>query len=238
MQLLAHDLGDAYHKAHPYATIEIRGGNSSSGLAEFARGLLDIALVSRNPRSDELKQPPARAVEIARDGIVVVVHPSNPLTDVSREELAKIFSGQVLNWSELTGQASQGGDDSIQVLSREDGSGTRSVFEQTIMPGRRVTLTALVEPSSRDILSYVESNPNAIGYAAFDLWRGNSTSRALSVDSVAPTLNNVRSSTYPLMQTYFLVLPIKANAQVSAFVDFGLSATGRSLIYSRMANVR
>jgi phosphate transport system substrate-binding protein len=235
MQLLAHDLADAYHQSHPYSTIEIRGGNSTSALAEFALGSLDIALVSRNPRSDELKQPPARVAEIARDGIVVVVHPSNPLTNVSRDQLAKIFSGEVLNWSDLGVQASSGSDGPIQVISREDGSGTRSVFEQNIMTGRRVTLTALVQPSSHDVLKFVESNPDAIGYAAFNLWRGNSTARVLSIDNVSPSLASIQSSAYPIMQTYYFVLPIKANPDVTDFVDFVLSPSGRNVISSRAA---
>jgi phosphate transport system substrate-binding protein len=235
MQLLARDLGDAYHQAHPYATVELRGGNSTSALAEFARGSLDIALVSRNPRSDELKQPPARVVEIARDGIVVVVHPSNPLTKLSRDDLAKIFSGEILNWSALTGQASKGSDDSIQVISREEGSGTRSVFEQNIMTGRRVTLTALIQPSSRDVLKFVESNPNAIGYAAFNLWNRNSTARVLSIDDVAPSLASIQSSTYPLMQTYYFVVPVEASPDIADFVDFVLSPLARKVISSRAA---
>ena len=238
MQLLARDLADAYHRGHLYAAVEIHGGNSSSGLAEFARGSLDIALVSRSPRSDELKQPAARVIAIARDGIVIVVHRSNPLTNVTREELAKIFSGEILNWSDLSGQPPQAGDGSIQIVSREEGSGLRSVFEQTIMTGRRVTLTALVQPSSRDVFTYVESNPNAIGYAASNQWRGNSTTRALTVDSIAPTLASIQSSTYPLMQTYYFVVSLHATPGVSDFVDYVLSPSARTLISSRMATVQ
>jgi phosphate transport system substrate-binding protein len=238
MQLLARDLAEAYHQTHRYATVEVYAGNSNSGLSEFARGSLDLALVSRNPLADEMKQPPARAVEIARDGIVAVVHPSNPIGSVSREQLAKIFSGEILNWSELGARAPSGDADAIQVISREDGSGTRSVFEETIMAGRRVTLTALIQPSERDVLAYVESNPNAVGYAAFNVWNGNSPTRALAIDNVAPTIASIQASTYPLVRTLYLVVPTTLNSEIGDFVDFVLSAPAHALISSRMATVR
>lgn len=238
MQLIARDLANAYHKANTFATVEVRGGNSNTGLIEFARGSFDIALVSRNPRSDELKRPPARAVEFARDGIVLVVNSSNSLTNASREQLAKVFSGEILNWSQLSGQASQGADDAIQVVSREEGSGTRAVFEQSIMNGRRVTLTALIQSSSNDVLSYVQTNPNAIGYSAFNLWNGHSADHALSIDGVVPTLASVRSSSYPIMQTYYMVVPIDPKPELKDFIDFVLSVDGQKLVSNRMATVR
>lgn len=237
MQPLARDLAEAYRQAHPYVSVEVRGGNTNSGLAEFAQGSVDIALVARNPHANELVHPPARAIEIARDGIVAVVHPSNPIANVSREQLAKIFSGEILNWSELGAQALSSDADAIQVISREEGSGTRSAFEQTVMAGRRVTLAALIQPSERDVLSYVESNPAAVGYAAFNVWRGNSPTHALSIDNIAPTITSIQSSTYPLMRTLFLVVPDEADPGISNFVDFVLSAPAREVISNRMATI-
>jgi phosphate transport system substrate-binding protein len=238
MQSLAHDLADAYRQTHPYATIEIHGGNSSSGLAELARGSLDIAMVSSSPPADELRRPPARAVEIARDGIAVIVNPSNPVTNLTRDQLAKVFSGALLNWDDLSGQEVRSGNDLIQVVSREDGSGTRRVFEQTIMTGRRVTLTSLIEPSSLQVLKFVESNPGAVGYAAANLWRGNSKARALSIDNVVPSIQSIHTSAYPLMQTYYFVLLINSGPEVADFVDFVLSPLARGLISARMAPPR
>lgn len=238
MQLLAQDLARAYRQSHPYATVEARGGNSSSGLVEFARGSLDIAMVSKSPTSEEMKSPPSRAIEIARDGVVVLVHPSNPLQNVTRDQLVKIFTGEILSWSQLTGTASKDSDDSIQVISREYGSGTRSVFEETIMAGRRVTLTALVQPSSRDVLDYVKSDPKAIGYVAFNLWKGSSSGRALSIDGIAPSASSIHSSSYPLMQTYYLVAPTNPSPSVSDFIEFALSASGHDLISARVSTAK
>jgi phosphate transport system substrate-binding protein len=233
-QLLMRDLAAAYQQARPYATVQVSVGNSSTALREFALGSADLALVSRSPRADELTQASARAVEIARDGIVAVIHPSNPLPGVSRAELAKIFAGDILNWSELTGQAAQGAD-AIQVVSREEGSGTRAVFEETIMLGRRVTLTALVEPSESDVLAYVASNPDAIGYVSFNIWQDRAQARALAIDNLAPTLARIRSSAYPLLRRYYLVVPNVANPNLTDFVNFVTSPAGQAVIAARMA---
>jgi phosphate transport system substrate-binding protein len=235
MQPLITDLANGYHQLRPYATLEILGGNSATGLAELAQGSVNLAMVSRNPRADELSHPPARAVEVARDGIVIVVHSSNPLVNLSRDELARIFAGEILSWSELKVTLPPGAPGTIQVVSREDGSGTRSVFEQTVMLGRRVTLTALVQPSERDVLDYIAANPNAIGYAAFNIWNIQPTTRAVSIDDVAPTLASIQASKYPLMRTFYLVAPIAPSPDVSDFLDFILSDSGRQIVRTRMA---
>ncbi len=243
-QLLARDLADAYHQAHAYASVEVHTTNSSTGLRELAQGMLDLALVSRNPRADELSHPRARAVEIARDGLAIIVHPSNPVKNVSREELAQIFSGEILNWSQLTSPVTvtttvtANNADAIRVISREEGSGTRADFERQVMQGRRVTLTALIQSTSRDVRAYVAANPNAIGYISFNLLRNTTQVRALSINHVEPTLETIQSSTFPLMQTYYLVVPSEISPDVSDFVDFVLSTSTRSLILSRMAPAR
>ncbi len=243
-QLLARDLADAYHQAHAYASVEVSITNSATGLRELAQGSLDLAWVSRNPRADELTHPRARAVEIARDGIAIIVHPSNPVKNVSREQLAEIFSGEVLNWSQLsstvtvTTTVAAAQTDAIQVVSREQGSGTRAEFEQQVMQGRRVTLTALIQSTSRDVRGYVAANPNAIGYISFNLLKNNAQIRALAINNIEPTLDTIQASRYPLMQTYYLIVPHETSPDVSDFVDFVLSASARSLILSRMAPSR
>ncbi len=233
-QLLAHDFVEAYHQARPYANVQVSVSNSSTVLREFAMGTDDLALVARNPRTDELTNPAARAVAVARDGIVVVVNPANPVTNLSREQVAKVFAGEILNWSELTKQAAQS-DDAIQVLSREDGAGIRADFEQLLITDRRVTLTAVIETSEADVLAYVAANPNAIGYASFNMWRNGTQGRALSIDNIAPTLTTIQSSTYPLLHTFYLVTPNIENPDLTDFMSFVLSPSARSLITNRMA---
>lgn len=171
-------------------------------------------------------------MEFAQDGIFIVVNPANSLKDVSREDLAKIFTGEIFQWSSL-GNPPPAGLDSIQVLSRENGSGTRQVFEQRILAGRRVTLTALERPGNSDVLDYVGSHPNAIGYIAGNFWDTNTRARPLSIDGIAPTRANIQSQKYPLLQTYLLLVEQNPSPDVSAFVDLISANEGRDVIARR-----
>ena len=242
LQLIARDLTEAYRRTHPYATFEIRASNSTIALREFAQGQFDIALASRSPRADELantrtpgERSPPRAIDIARDGIAVVIHPSNPLTNVTREQLGKIYTGEIYLWSQLNANLPPGSDDAIQVISREDGSGTRSVFEQIIMNGRRVTLTALTQTSDADVLRYVANNPNALGYVSANVWESQPRVHAMMIDGVAPMHETIQSGAYPLLQTLYFVVADQPRDDVSDFIDFVLSPSGHEVIQNRAA---
>ncbi len=238
LQLVAGDLAEGYQQLRPYAHVDVRMTDSSSGLIELAQGRIDLAFASRNPTAQQLKQIPAHAVEIGRDGLVLVIHPSNPLSGLTRDQLGRVFAGDVLNWSDLTGRKPGGGADAIQVVSREQGSGVRTVFEQAILAGRRVTLTAIVQPSEQDVLDYVSANPAAVGYVSFNIWHNGSQTRALAVDQVAPTLESIQTGRYPLMCTQYLIVPDAAGPDVADFANYAVSADGQSLIASRMAPAR
>ncbi len=238
LQPLVRDLADAYHQVKPYATVEFSTTNSSSSLVALNQGSADLAFVSRSPRADELGRPAARVVELGRDGLVVVVHPSNPVTDLSREQVAKLFAGEFLSWSEITGRASDQAWDSVQVISREEGSGNRVAFEQSLMAGRRVTLTALIQPGERQVLAYIAANRGAVGYATFDVWKATKGTRALAIGGVAPTLQTIQTSRYPLLQTSYMVVPKAPRFDVSEFVDFVASASGRAVIARHLATAQ
>ncbi|MGE5139045.1 MAG: phosphate ABC transporter substrate-binding protein [Rudaea sp.] len=234
MQFLARDLATAFHDAHPNVTIDVQPTNSNTGLLELARGSLDLALVSRNPRADELQPRRAKAVEIARDAIVILVHPSNLLSDLSREQATGIFAGEIINWSELRIEPPNGAD-AIEVISRESGSGTRAVFEQLLMRGHRTTPAALVRPGTPRVLDYIQSHPAAVGYASYSAWKNAGALRALSIGGVSPTLDTIQNNSYPLAQPLYLAVPSNAGPEVDAFVDFCDSAEARMLISGRMA---
>ncbi len=103
------------------------------------------------------------------------------------------------------------------------------------MPGRRVTLTALVQPSEQDVLDYVASNPAAIGYVAFDAWNANPSAHAIAIDDIKPDLADIRSAAYPLMRPLFLVVPRSSSPDIMDFVNFVVEAAGRQIIAEHMA---
>mgnify|MGYP000058818734 CR=1 FL=1 len=235
-QYLARETANAYRRAHPTTTFDFFTSNSTTALRQLAFDQFDFAFIERNPRADELERAQATALELGRDGVVVITHPSNPLTNLTRGDLQKIFTGAFGLWSEL-GIAIPNGRDEIQVLMREEGAGTRAVVEEQVLQGERITLTALLQPTNLDMLDYVADHPNAIGYAAANIWNGNSRTRALRIDNVAPTRANIQSSTYPLVQTVFLIVPQTPTANVTSFIEFLSGNEGRSILYQRITEL-
>jgi phosphate transport system substrate-binding protein len=233
-QYIAREAAAAYRVEHPNTTFDFFKTNSTMSLRQLAFGQYDFSFVERNPRADELERANATAYELGRDGIIVLAHPSNALQNLSREELKKIMSGEINRWSQLNLDP-PGGQDSIQVLAREDGSGMRAVMEEQIMQGARTTPTALLQPTNLDMLDYVAEHPNAIGYVAANIWDNNTHTRALAIEGIAPTRENIANGTYPLLQTVFLIVPKNASADVAGFVDFLASNEGRATIYRRLS---
>lgn len=235
-QYIAREAANAYRRTHPTATFDFFTGNSTMALRQLSFDQFDFAFVERNPRADELERAHATALELGRDGVFVIVHPSNPLRNLSRADLRKIMTGEFNLWSQL-GIAAPNGKDEIQVLMREDGSGMRAVIEDKVLQGGRVTPTALLQPTNLDMLDYVAAHPNSIGYVAANIWDGNSRTRAVGIDNVAATRVNIRAGTYPLQQTVFLIVPQSPADKIHSFVDFLASEEGRATIYQRISEL-
>lgn len=235
-QYIAREIADAYRRARPLTTFDFVTTNSTITLREMARGTLDFALVARTPRADELERAGAEALQLGRDGVYLVVHPSNPLQELSSQDLAKILSGEIFRWSALGIQLPDGRD-TIQVLSREEGAGPRQLLEEKILLGRRMTPTALLRPTNLDMLDYVASHPHAIGYVAANIWDANSGTRPLALDGVAATRANIAKGAYPLIQTVFLIVSRAPRAEVVDFLNFLAATEGRQTLYRRIAEL-
>jgi len=150
---------------------------------------------------------------------------------LSSQQLRDIFSGDKLLWSEVGGE-----EVDIQVLSREDGSGTREAFEEMVMEGRGVTLTAVVIPSNHAVGQFVAENPLAIGYAStVDIPPG---ARHVRIDGVEPDLQAVAQGDYPLIRPFVLVGEGSPADEVQAFVSFVLSPAGQVIVGRRYGRAR
>ena len=216
-------LTEGFNEINPDVQISYTGSGSSAGIEGVLAGSCDLGLSSRELSEDELGEG-AVANVIAKDGVAVVVNPENPVSELTSEQIAKIFTGEITNWSELGGN-----DAEIAVFGRESASGTRSAFEEIL--GIEDKCAYLNEYSSTgDVIGNVASNPNAIGYAS--LSAVDESVVAVSVDGVVPTEETVADGSFPI-QRPFVVVTVEGtelSAAAKAFLDYAMSAEVADII--------
>lgn len=225
---LMSDLAAAYHDRYPHVTFDLEGGGSQLGLMLVEAKQVDIGLVSGPPQNlaGELRLTP-----IARDAIAIILNAQNRIGGLSLPELRDIFSGRLLNWQEVGGRPGP-----IQVVSREDGSGTRAAFEAIVMENRAVIPTAIVLPNSRAVVDFVGQNPNAIAYVSFIFTHDQVY--PVPVEGVAPTLESITSGSYPLTRELAVITLMQGRPEVDRFVNFVLSPAGQATVGARWGRVR
>ncbi len=236
MQPLIEDLAQAYTGRHEHVTIEVRGGGSRLGIALARGNEMDIGTASRKPTAEEERDPETGAkrlwwTAIAQDGIALVVNPQNAVEGLTLSQARDVFFGRILDWEEMGGLPGE-----IVVVSREDGSGTREVFEEMVMGEKRVTLTAIVMPSSEAVVEYVARHPTAIGYVSMGYL--SPQVKALQVEGANPTPATVQSGTYPLTRPLYLLTGQEPTGEVKALIEFALSPAGQTVVEQRYSRLR
>jgi len=228
MQPLLRELSMAYSARYKHVTFDLVPVGSSAGLELLRRGHADLALVSRELEAGEEyeSQTGKRLLSyaaIARDGIAVVVNAQNPLRGLSLYQVRNVFEGQVTDWSEVGGSPGE-----IVIISREDGSGTRAVFEELVMYGRRVSSTALVLPGSEAVCECVAGHEGAVGYLS--LGHIGPGVAVLAIDDVRPEQKTVQESTYGIVRPFLLVSQAEPTPEVLAFMQFCRSPTAEAIV--------
>ncbi len=223
MESVVKALGEAFMELNPGVTVNYSGTGSGTGIQSTIDGTCDLGLSSRALK-DEEKQNGAVENIVALDGVAVVINPANGVEDLTVEQIAQIFTGEITNWSEVGGT-----DGEIAVFGREAGSGTRGAFEEIV--GVEDTCKYTNEYSSTgDVIGNVASNPNAIGYAS--LSAVNDTVKAVKVNGVAPSEDTVKDGSYEIQRPFVMVT--KEGAELSeatqAFLDFAMSADAADII--------
>jgi len=213
-------IAEEYMREHPDVSVIVQGGGSTAGVQAVREGAATIGMVSRSLNEQEKDLKP---VTIARDGIALIVHPSNGLRGVTKEQARDMFTGQVRDFAQVGGKAGL-----VRVVTREEGSGTRGAFAELIMEGATITDEAIVQDSNGSMREVIAHDPAAIGYISLGLV--DASVRALSIDGVAATRENVKSGVYPLRRPFLFVLKGEPPAIAQAFIDFTLSAKAQQLL--------
>ncbi len=216
-------LGEQFMKDNDGITFTYNPTGSGSGITAVSEGRCDIGLSSRALKDDEAASG-LTGTTVALDGIAIIVNPENPVSDLTIEQIAAVYTGEITNWKDLGGS-----DAEIVLIGREAGSGTRDGFES--ITGTKDSCQYRQElTSTGDVIATVASNPNAIGYASLAALKD--TVKALSVDGVAPGEAAVKDGSYKVQRPFVLVT--KTGAQLSdaaqKFFDYAISADAAGLI--------
>ncbi|MDQ0221939.1 phosphate ABC transporter substrate-binding protein [Streptococcus moroccensis] len=222
MEKVIGTLGESFMQTNSDITFTYDPTGSSAGIKAAGDGTADIGLASRALKEEE--ESTLEATVLAYDAIAVVTNPDNPVQDLSKDDLAAIYKGEITNWKDLGGS-----DLEIVIIGREAGSGTRDGFESILeiedQAKYRQELT-----STGDVISTVSSNENAIGYASLASVSDEVT--VLDIDGVTPSENTVLDGSYVMQRPFLMVT--KKGAELSeaakAFFDYATSEEAKELI--------
>jgi len=221
VQPYAEILEEHYHTIHPDSVIDIQGGGSSAGITATLSGTADVGMSSRALKE---KDGELWSVEIAKDGLAIIIHPRNPIENLTKQQLQDIYSGKITNWNEIGGV-----DRKIHLINREEGSGTRSAFEDLAMDEVPTTLKAIVQDSNGAVKQIVCQNENAIGFISLGLV--DDTVKNVSINGIAPTHDNVVKDVYKLYRPFLFVASKEPEGPAKQFIDFVLSKEGQEILY-------
>jgi phosphate transport system substrate-binding protein len=211
-------------------SINIQGGGSQIGINALVDELADIAMSSRELKEEEKEKLKAKKLEakghiVAWDGIVPIVHPSNPVKNLTIAQLKDIYTGKVTDWKDVGGKKG-----SIIVLSRDATSGTHEVWSERVLNQEPVVAAAQLRGTSEAVLENVASEPNAIGYDGIDYVEGNARVKSVSVDGVKASAVAVSDRSYKIARPIYMFTRSNPNALVVEFLDFMLSPEGQALV--------
>ena len=217
---IAQQTAERFMTLNPSARVTVTGGGTGVGISALLDQTTDIAMASRAIKFSE--------VIVAYDALAVVVHPSNPVKQLTRQQLEDIFRGKVTNWQQV------GGDDrKIVVYSRETSSGTYEFFKESVLKNKNYMSSSLSMPATGAIIQSVSQTRGAIGYVGLAYVSPRIKTLAVSYDGqhyAAPTLENAINKTYPIVRPLYYYYNRKNASVVAPLLDFILSAAGQKII--------
>ena len=231
---VAQQTAERYMNQHPDARVTVTGGGTGVGISALMDNTTDIAMASRPIKfSEKMKIKEAGQdvdeIIVAYDALAVVVHPSNPVKQLTRQQLEDIFRGKITNWKQV------GGDDrKIVVYSRETSSGTYEFFKESVLKNKNYMSSSLSMPATGAIIQSVSQTKGAIGYVGLAYINKEVKPIHVSYDAgktfTEPSFENAKNKTYPIVRPLFYYYDVKNEGKVKPFIDYILSAEGQATV--------
>ena len=234
MVILGQRWAETYMAKNPESVIQVTGGGSGVGFAALINGTTDICEASRPIKPKETQSLKARfnvpgvEIPVARDGLTVYLNEANKVSELTMDQLAAIYSGEILNWKEVGGE-----DAKIIVYGRENSSGTYVYFKDEVLKGEDFAPQVQTLPGTAAIVNAIAKDKQGIGYGGAAYAKGVKYC-AMKADAAAPAykpdLEHVKSGAYPLSRYLFWYVRNKPSGEIKKFVDFVLSEEGQKVV--------
>lgn len=225
---LVQELADLYMNNHSGSSVAVSGGGSLYGIEGLQNGSAQIAMCSRSLTNEEsLSMPSVDKVAIAYDAVTIIVHSSNKVNQLTRKQLQLILTGLIHNWKEVGGE-----DLPIQVISRNEKSGTVGFLKSRVLNGKSITDDALTLHSNASVVDQVSTNKGAIGYIGLAHVVEIVKTVAVSFDGhtyVKPTFKNALEKKYPMMRPLYYYFNRNDSLSLKGFQEFTLSSQGQKI---------
>lgn len=231
---LTQKAAELYMKSNPKSSISVTGGGSGVGISALIEGTTDIAQASRKMKFDERQKiqeggNTVKEVTIAYDALAIIVHPSNKVTKLTREQLEGIFTGKIKNWKEVGGE-----DLKIVPYARETSSGTYEFFKESVLKNKNHMTGIMSMPANGAIIQSVGQTKGAIAYVGLAYLNKSVKALHVSYNSgksfVEPSFANAKNKTYPIVRPLYYYYLGKSEAKVKPFIQYILSPAGQKIV--------
>jgi phosphate transport system substrate-binding protein len=220
----AQALAQAYMANNSGTTVNVAGGGTAAGITAVGTGTAQIGTASANLTASQLVQyPNLKPIPICVDAIGIIVNPQNTVTNLTLDQVRGIYTGNITNWNQVGGSNVK-----INVVNREQGSGTRDGIQKIVLKGGNFSTGGIQQSSTGSVKSYVAGDANAIGYVATNAL--DNSVKALNINNVAPTYNNIADGSY-VIQRYLLYVTNGSPTGLAAdFINYTLSPAGQAIL--------
>ncbi len=221
---IAKETAKQFMEKHPNVQIDVSGGGSGFGIKECGEGRITIGMAGRDLKPEEKEKYPDLIVyKIGIDGVAVVVNPSNPINGLSKDQIKKIFAGEITNWKDVGGN-----DAPINIYTRDEMSGTRDTFWKRALDKGNITDKSVVVASNGEMKTKISTDKNGIGYISIGYV--DKSVKAIKLDGIEPNQENVKKGIYTVYRPLNLMTKGEPDGVVKEYIDYILSPDGQKIV--------